>query len=85
MRRGLFPLHRKRGELGVYPILLGIVGELWVELGYSEGVSGGVGRIRFLVVNLARRWGTYDDDSQELLLIEYHKSRSLPWCPILSA
>ena len=85
MRRGSFPLLRKTRGLGVYPMLLGIVGELWVGLGYSEGVSGGVGRIRFLVVSLARRWGTYDDDSQELLLIGYHNSRSLLWCSNLSA
>jgi len=85
MRGGLYPLLRKRGEWGVYPMLLGIVGELWVELGYSEGVSGGVGRIRFLVVSWATKWGTYDDDSQELLLIGYHTCRSLLWYPILSA
>ena len=85
MRRGLFPLLRKRGELGVYPMLLGIVGEWMVGLRCNGGVSGGVGRIRFLVVSLARRWGTYDDDSQELLLIGYHTSRSLLWYPILSA
>jgi len=49
MRRGLFPLLRKRVALGVYPMHLGIVGEWMVELEYSEGVSGGVGRTRFLV------------------------------------
>ena len=85
MRRGLFPLLRKREGLGVYPMLLGIVAELWVELEYSEGVSGGVERTRFLVVSLAAKWRTYDDDSQELLLIGYHTSRSLLWCSNLSA
>ena len=85
MRRGSFPLLWKRVELGVYPMHLGIVGEWMVELRCNGGVSGGVERTRFLVVSLAAKWRTYDDDSQELLLIGYHTSRSLLWCSNLSA
>ena len=84
-RRGLFLLSRVRGELVGYPMLLEIAGGWKGGLGCNGGVLGGVGRIRFLFISFVTRWRTYDDDERELLLIEYHMSKTLLPYPILSA
>ena len=68
-----------------FPMLLEMMGGWMGGLGYSGGVLRGVERILFLVISFFTEWGTYDDDERVLLLIEYHMSKSLLSCSILSA